>query len=243
MLSYRQMTPSSATGLLIIMAKQPAVGAVKTRLCPPFTPNEAMLLYKAFLGDTVEMVAEACRLAGDVTPALAYAPAGSHDYFRRTLPAEFVLLPQTGIGLGERLCNLPGQAQRSGYGAVAMISSDSPTLPPAIAADCFARLREPGVDVALGPCEDGGYYLIGLKSPQPALFTGITWSTGSVTGETMAAARQAGLQVMTLPTWYDADTVEDLGRMWLDLKDEAERAPHTRAILASLLPSLLFGVA
>ncbi len=230
------------SGLLIIMAKQPVVGAVKTRLCPPLTPEDAMLLYDAFLDDTIEMVAEACRIAGDVTPALAYAPSEAHDHFRAMLPGNFVLLSQIGGDLGERLCNLPGQAQRLGYGSVAMISSDSPTLRPAMAADCFALLRKPEVDVVLGPCEDGGYYLIGMKAPQPALFRGITWSTSSVTQETLVAAGQAGLNVAALPIWSDADTIEDLGRMWVELEGGAISAPRTHAMLADLLPRLLFEV-
>ena len=237
MLSYLRMS-----GLLIIMAKQPVEGTVKTRLCPPVAPEDAKLLYDAFLGDTIEMVAHACRLAGDVAPALAYTPAGAHDHFKAMLPDNFVLLPQVGHDLGERLCNLPVQAQHAGYSPVAMISSDSPTLRPDIAAECLARLRKPEVDVVLGPCEDGGYYLIGMKAPQPSLFKGITWSTSSVTQETMAAATRAGLAVSTLPVWYDADTIEDLGRMWAELEDGTVGAPRTRAMLAGLLPRVLFEV-
>ncbi len=234
---------STAQGdLLIIMAKQPEVGAVKTRLCPPLTLEEAVLLYDAFLRDTIDMVAEACVLAGGVTPALAYSPDGASGFFRAMLPDNFVLLPQTGAGLGERLGNLPHQARHIGYGAVAMISSDSPTLPPAIAAQCFAHLREPDIDVVLGPCEDGGYYLIGMKAPQPALFTGITWSTDRVTRETLAAAAQAGLCVESLPLWYDADTVEDLGRMWADIEHDNVSAPHTHTLLAVVIPAILSGV-
>src|SRR5947208_16956408 len=117
-------------GLLIIMAKRPEVGTVKTRLCPPLTPEGAMSLYDAFLCDTIELVTEACKLVGDVTPALAYAPAEAHDHFRAILSGDFVLLPQIGADLGERLRNLPYQAQQLGYGPVAMISCDSPTFRP-----------------------------------------------------------------------------------------------------------------
>ncbi len=226
---------------MIIMAKQPVQGAVKTRLCPPLTAESATLLYDAFLRDTVYMVAEGCMLAGDVTPALAYAPAEAHDYFKVMLPENFVLLPQSGGDLGERLSNLPAQAQKLGYTTVAIISSDSPTLPAAVAAECFAQLSKPNVDVVLGPCEDGGYYLIGMKAPQPTLFTGITWSTGGVTCETIQAAAKAGLNVALLPLWYDADTIEDLERMWADLERDKVKAPRTHALLASLLPSILFG--
>lgn len=222
-------------GILIIMAKQPIYGAVKTRLCPPLTPQEALTLYEAFLRDTISLVDAACALAGNVTPALAYSPQGSHDYFLDLVPEHFTLLPQSGEDLGERLCNLPLQAQALGFGPTAMISSDSPTLAPGVVARCFEELARPGVDVALGPCTDGGYYLIGVNEPQPALFKGITWSTEHVTRETLVAAARAGLKVATLPTWYDADTVEDLRQMWADLEADTGLAPHTREVLGGPL--------
>ncbi len=150
-----------------------------------------------------------------------------------------MLLPQLGSDLGERLQSLPGQAQRLGYGAVAMISSDSPTLPSSTVADCFSQLRSGGVDAVLGPCEDGGYYLIGMKAPQPALFTNIEWSTSRVTEQTLEGARLAGLSVAMMPVWYDADTVDDLERMWADLENNRGTATRTHAVLAGLLPSLL----
>ncbi len=220
------------------MAKQPIYGAVKTRLCPPLTPREALSLYEAFLLDTISLVAAACDISGNVTPALAYSPQVSHAYFRDLVPEQFVLLPQNGESLGERLCNLPMQARALGFGPTAMISSDSPTLSPALVARSFEELARPGVDVVLGPCTDGGYYLIGMNEPQPALFRGITWSTEHVTRETLAAAAHAGLSVATLPIWYDADTVADLRQMRADLDADASLAPHTRAVLGGPLFSV-----
>ena len=221
-------------GILIIMAKQPIYGAVKTRLCPPLTSQEALLLYEAFLRDTISLVDEACALAGNVTPALASSPRGSHDYFLDLVPERFALLPQVGEDLGERLSNLPAQASALGFGPTAMISSDSPTLPPGVVARCFEELARPGMDVVLGPCTDGGYYLIGMNEPQPAIFRGITWSTEHVMRETLVAADHAGLRVATLPAWYDADGVDDLRRMWTDLQADSQLAPHTRQVLGGL---------
>ncbi len=221
-------------GLLIIMAKQPSRGAVKTRLCPPLAPDEALALYQAFLADTIALVAAACALDGRAVPALAYAPADAEPYFRARLPPTFVLLPQQGADLGERLAHLPTQAAALGYGLAVMIDSDSPTLPPAQVAGAFAALRRPDVDVVLGPCTDGGYYLIGMKAPQPALFTGIPWSTEQVTAATLAAAQDAGLRVALLPAWYDADTAADLVTLQADLAQHSALAPATRAALAAL---------
>src|SRR5688572_24545261 len=110
------------SGMLIIMAKQPSLGAVKTRLSPPLRPQECIALYGAFLRDTISLVDAACRLAGEVTPAIAYAPADAEGFFRVLAPNHFVLLPQIGADLGERLSNLPVQAGELGYSPVAMIS-------------------------------------------------------------------------------------------------------------------------
>ena len=218
------------TGMLIIMAKQPRAGAVKTRLCPPLTPAQAEALYSAFLRDTILLVAAAAQLAG-VTPALAYAPPDAEGYFRALVPNSFVLLPQLGADLGARLRNLPAQARAAGFTVAVMISSDSPTLPPALVARTFSELARPDVDVVLGPCTDGGYYLIGLNADQPALFTGISWSTDQVMGQTLAAAAGAGLRVALLPSWFDTDTADDLLRLQRDLADDPAGAPHTRAAL------------
>jgi rSAM/selenodomain-associated transferase 1 len=225
-------------GILIIMAKQPLYGAVKTRLCPPLTPEEALILYEAFVLDTISLVDEACMLAGNVTPALAYSPQGSHDYFLNHVPERFVLLPQIGDDLGERLSNLPVQARTLGFASTAMISSDSPTLAPNVVARCFEELARPGADVVLGPCTDGGYYLIGMNEPQPALFRGITWSTEHVMRQTLAAAAHAALNVRLLSAWYDTDTPEDLRRLWADLELDNSRAPHTHKVLSGPLSYL-----
>jgi uncharacterized protein len=219
------------SGLLIIMAKHPALGAVKTRLRPPLSSQECRVLYAAFLRDTIALVDEACKLAGGVTPGLAYAPAEAECAFRSVVPDHFVLLPQQGADLGERLSNLPYQAQLAGHAPVAMISSDSPTLPAAVVARCFTELRAGSTgtqaDVVLGPCHDGGYYLIGMNRPRPALFEGIDWSTERVTCQTLRAAEEAGLRVSLLPPWPDVDTAEDLNSLWVGLRDNRQAAPHT----------------
>ena len=220
------------SGLLIIMAKEPSLGTVKTRLSPPLSPQECVALYTAFLRDTISLVEEACRLSKDVAPALAYTPTSAHRFFRGLAPGHFIFLAQKGAGLGERLCNLPVQARNLGHSPIVMISSDSPTLPPDIVVRCFTELRRPEVDVVLGPCDDGGYYLIGMKRPQPALFAGIAWSTEQVTGQTLRAARKAALRVSLLPTWPDVDTAEDLSALWTELQSNMQAAPHTRDALS-----------
>ncbi len=222
-----------AKGLLLIMAKQPDRGAVKTRLCPPLEPEQAMALYDTFLRDTIRLVAAACQIVGNVSPGLAYAPAGAHGYFRAIVPPDFVLLPQVGGNLGERLSSLPYQAREAGFALTAMIDSDSPTLPVEYVAQCFTALARPDIDFALGPCRDGGYYMIGLKRPQPALFENITWSTSSVTADTLRQGVGSGLRAALLPTWYDVDTAADLDTLRAELRECPDLAPATHAFFAT----------
>ncbi len=111
------------------------------------------------------------------------------------------------------------------------MDSDSPTLPAAYVAEAFARLDGPD-DVVLGPCDDGGYYLIGLKRPQPRLLREVQMSTPFVVRDTLALAEEMGLRVALLPTWYDVDTIAELARLRTELAESAKQtARHTRTLL------------
>lgn len=115
------------------------------------------------------------------------------------------------------------------------MDSDSPTLPVAFLEQAFRALDDPAVDVVLGPCDDGGYYLIGLRAPCPALFRGIVMSTSTVAAETLERARARGLRVACLPSWYDVDTPEDLERLIQELHARPDdQARHTRAVLSKV---------
>ena len=106
------------------------------------------------------------------------------------------------------MAGLPGP----GPAAIA-VDSDSPTLPMAYVREAAAVLGEDRADVVLGPCEDGGYYLIGTRQPHPGLFEGILWSTAQVLGMTLEKARVLDLRVHLLPSWFDVDTERDLRRL------------------------------
>ncbi|MFN8483820.1 MAG: TIGR04282 family arsenosugar biosynthesis glycosyltransferase [Anaerolineae bacterium] len=226
---------------LIVVAKRPVNGQTKTRLTPPFTPHQATALYECLLRDTLELMTQ----VEGVQPILAYAPEDAAPYFRSICPAAFELCPQCGADLGARLHNALTHALAQGYRQAVIMDSDSPTLPPAYLRQAFAHLDEAGTDVVLGPCDDGGYYLIGLKEPCAALFD-ITMSTPTVLQQTLAAADAASRRAALLPTWYDVDTVEEVERLRAELAaDPAAFAPRTRAMLPSLswsagvpLPSL-----
>ncbi len=192
------------------MAKAPVPNEVKTRLVPPLEPEAASLLYHSFLLDKIEQVKsiEARRF-------VAYTPQTSESFFRSILPPGFSLINQVGEDLGVRLANVSKILFESGAKKVMMLDSDTPNLPTVIIRDGLSRLND--VDVVVGPCEDGGYYLIGMRSWVPELFHGIPWSTSEVADMTITKAQSLDLSVSLLDRWYDVDTVIDLERLKNDL--------------------------
>jgi len=218
---------------LLVVAKRPAPGETKTRLTkspsvggtPPLTPEQAAQLYEAFLCDTLDLV----RQVPDVRPIIAYLPEGAEGYFRGLAP-DFDLLPQHGADLGERLDNALTHYLANDHDKAVIMDSDSPTLPAEHLAQAFDILDK--ADVALGPCEDGGYYLIGLKRPAPRLLREVQMSTPHVVRDTLALAEAEGLTVAQLPVWYDVDTAAELDWLCAELNVlPIDRAPHTRQIL------------
>jgi rSAM/selenodomain-associated transferase 1 len=206
---------------LFVMAKDPRAGQVKTRLCPPLTPETAARLYQCFLSDTLDLAAG----VPGVDPIVAYSPHGAREAFARLVSERFQLIAQTGEDLGARLENTFRELFRQGYDHVAAVSTDSPDLPPEYVQEAFTGLDE--APVVLGPCPDGGYYLIGLSTLIPGLFRDMPWSTERVAPETEARARSVGAGILRLPEWYDVDTATDLDRLIRNLA--GDRYPSTRA--------------
>jgi rSAM/selenodomain-associated transferase 1 len=211
---------------LLIMARRPQAGAVKTRLSPPLSPQQAAELYAACLADTLAL-AESFPAVGRV---IAVHPPEAQAEFARLAP-DWVRLAQHGAGLGERMRHALAAVFAAGAQRVALIGSDTPHLPAGALAAAFAALRE-GADMALGPAEDGGYYLIGLRQPHPELFE-IEMGTPQVGAQTRARAAQQGLRVAQLPVNFDLDTAADLERLRARLAaDPSLPACRTRAWLA-----------
>jgi uncharacterized protein len=217
---------------LMVVAKQPAAGQTKTRLSPPLSGEEAAALYECFLHDTLGLVRQA-RLTLGFEPIIAYLPAGAESYFRQLAP-DFGLLLQQGADLSERLHRATSHClEEEGYDQVVIMDSDSPTLPAENLCQAFTLL-DGGADVSLGPCGDGGYYLIGLKQPAPDLFLKVAMSTPQVVADTLARARDNGFRVEMLPACYDIDYVEDLYRLAAELPGlPGHIAPHSRAFLVA----------
>jgi uncharacterized protein len=214
---------------LMVVAKRPAPGQTKTRLSPPLDAAEAAALYECFLLDTLEIVRQA-RQRIEFQPIIAYLPPGEEGYFQALAP-DFDLLLQDGADLAERLNNATTHCLTNGCDQAVIMDSDSPTLSPENLCAAFAALDNQA-DITLGPCVDGGYYLIGLKRPAPALFLKVTMSTPHVTADTLAQASELGLRVTLLPTCFDIDFVQDLQQLINELKQlPAHVAPHTRTFM------------
>lgn len=230
------MQPKESNALIVV-AKQPAPGRTKTRLSPPMSPDQASALYACFLLDTLEQI----RQVSGIDRVIAYLPVEAHGHFRELAP-DFQLIEQEGADLGARLDNALTSCLSRGYKQVAIMNSDSPTLPPSCLAGAFEALSD-GADVALGPCDDGGYYLIGTKRPIPRLLREVRMSTPTVASDTLALAEAEGLRVRLLPTWYDVDDAASLARLVREVPQLEERvAAHTRRYLDNhLIHGLLDG--
>jgi rSAM/selenodomain-associated transferase 1 len=214
---------------IAVMAKAPRPGQVKTRLVPPLTPSMASALNASFLRDIFENIQLAAHDSA-IQAYVAYAPAGFESLFDGMLArgTRFVLADGADVSAhrvhGFGRCLL--QAAQSLFGrrhdAVCLLNSDSPTLPTSLLARAARALAEDGDRVVLGPADDGGYYLIGMKAPHTHLFEDIDWSTSHVAEQTRQRARALGLSVEELDTWYDVDDAAALLRLCRDLACRAQ---------------------
>src|SRR3990172_6019982 len=213
---------------IAVMAKAPRAGHVKTRLVPPLTREEAAELYRCLLLDKLGQVGG---LHG-IDPYLAYTPPEAQAQMASLAPQDFTLIPQAGSDLGDRLHRLFTVLLGRGHPGVIIIDSDTPTLPSTYLLDALDRIQNESTDLVLGPAEDGGYYLIGLKRPCRSLFDNIPFNCPSVLTETLRRASVQRLEVATLPSWFDVDTPSDLLRLRNDLATNGSGlAPHTRVFL------------
>jgi rSAM/selenodomain-associated transferase 1 len=189
---------------LIIFAKAPIPGEVKTRLCPPLTPDEAATLHGSLVLDVLERT----RLAG-VHRYVAGAPSADHVFFRIAEARHSVqLLTQQGEDLGERMQHAFEAVLDYGHRKAVLIGTDVPLLSKAVVAEALAMLETH--EVVLGPAMDGGYYLMGLRRVVPELFRGIAWSTERVCTVTQELAKALNLRIGLLPFQRDVDTVDDV---------------------------------
>jgi len=142
--------------------------------------------------------------------AIAFTPANAEEAFAKLARPGFSFFPQRGGDLGERLHNIFVDSFPAGYEAVTIIDSDTPDLPRSMVQESFEVLLSQDSEVVLGPCNDGGYYLVGMRKPHPELFENIPWSTAKVLEATLRKTREIGLKTELLSPWNDLDSFEDL---------------------------------
>jgi rSAM/selenodomain-associated transferase 1 len=220
--------------LLVIVARDPVPGTTKTRLAATIGDERACALYRAFLADLVNRFPPA---GAPYDFAWAFTPAESD--FRSTIsrlaarpidPATR-FIPQHGDSLNDRLTNLFRWGFAAGYQRVAIMASDSPQLPTAVAHDAFASLD--GHDVTLGRVMDGGYYLIGLSRFRD-LLTDLPMGTTNAADAVVARACALGLRVGEISASFDVDDARDLEWLRLTLAPDGSAAPASWAALRRL---------
>jgi rSAM/selenodomain-associated transferase 1 len=234
--------PSDPSCAIAVMAKASHPGRTKTRLVPPLSFEEAAAFNTAFLKDIAANLATA-GAAALIAPYMAYGPPGTAPFFRDNLPAGVGLIETWFPNFGDCLFHAITAMLTRGYASAVVLNSDSPTLPTALLVETAEVLARPGDRAVLGPADDGGYYLLGLKQAHRHLFDDIAWSTARVAEQTRARAREVGLAVHELPAWYDVDDVASLrclhGELFgggsFDPALTANHAAHTAALIETLL--------
>lgn len=221
--------PSTLNPALIVFAKAPIPGQVKTRLCPPLTPDEAATLHGSFVIDTLERTKlTATQLKLQFDRYLACAPSSTHVFFKIMEERHGVkVIDQIGDDLGARMNQAFDVLFKKGYRQVLIIGTDVPTLP----LDYFKQTLTllDSHDLVLGPALDGGYYLIGLKRMTPELFTDIPWSTDHVLKLTQEKAATLGLKTALLKPWRDVDTLADLQAISEACRADGKKSKQDRA--------------
>src|SRR5215813_8653911 len=215
------------------MAKAPLEGEVKTRLSGALNPEEVRRLYVAFLSDTFALMEEVMEEREELSLALCYTPEGEEEAFEEVEREGSLMFPQRGENLGERLTNCFADLFAMGFESVVVIGADTPTLPGEYVFDAF-ECFETDDDVVIGPAEDGGYYLVGMRKLHKRIFEDIPWGGDGVLDATMDRARDAELNLVLLPEWYDVDTPEDFERLKRELIENKGAAKFTRRFLKEL---------
>jgi hypothetical protein len=187
--------------VIILFAKAPAPGRVKTRLCSSLGPEGAAALHTAFVADMIDLLAS---IPGPVDVELHT----DKDTDAWRFPAISRALQCEG-DLGARMYHALRRALAGGRPRAMIVGSDAPTLPP----QHIERIFNADADVALGPAEDGGYYAIACRRVHPAMFRGVDWSGARVLDQTLEAAGKCDLSVEVGAPWFDVDTPEDLRRL------------------------------
>ncbi|MFC1712875.1 TIGR04282 family arsenosugar biosynthesis glycosyltransferase [Candidatus Poribacteria bacterium] len=213
---------------ILLFAKYPEKGQVKTRLSAELDESTAVELYKNFVLDLLSMLE---RLS--LPFQICFSPENSRERFMKWLGDKYCYIPQQGADLGQRMKNALAQAFAQDFDRAVIIGSDSPDLSEDLIHEAFSSLEDH--DAVIGPSVDGGYYLIGFRNDAflPEVFDGIEWSTDTVFKETLEILKKAGLNAYELPEWQDIDTLADLKSMFLGNHNREFRSSRTMSYIAA----------
>ena len=187
---------------VILFARDPVLGQVKTRL-NSFLDSETILkLYICFLEDSLAKIQE----VGNVDCFVGISPENNSGFFNQKKSSGITLFSQEGKDLGDKMRQAFIDRFRQGYNNVVIIGSDSPSLP----VSYIKKALDSEEKLVLGPSIDGGYYLIAMKGKVAEVFKGVSWGTDKVLNETLQLIQDGGISFELLPIWYDVDFPEDL---------------------------------
>jgi rSAM/selenodomain-associated transferase 1 len=206
--------------LLVIMAKAPRPGSVKTRLAQSLSLQSVTELYRCLLSDTI-----ALGQSLDQVEVAIMCPAPDVEELSRAVGSTMSIVAQTGQGLAAGLTSVFEHFTTRGYQQVIAFNSDSPHLPASVLVAAFDALASN--DLVVGPTYDGGYYLVGAKASHPGLFTSDGMGTGSALETLLRHARALGLSAHLTDRFYDIDVAADLGQLADDLQRIPGKAPRT----------------
>ena len=206
--------------VLVIMAKAPRPGAVKTRLAPSLSPAAAIAFYRCLLEDTLALA----RSLSDVEVAIM-CPDSDASELAQLAGKGANIVSQKGEGLAAALTSVFAHFAEDYPRRTIAFNSDSPHLPRAVLEDAFETLG--AHDVVVGPTHDGGYYLVGAKASHPTLFASGGMGTSSALERLLSRARALQLSVGFVEPFYDVDVAEDLTRLAAELHQAPTRAPRT----------------
>ena len=223
--SQAKVGPRGGDCTLVIMAKAPKLGTVKTRLAQCLPPPAVTALYCCLLDDTMTLA----QSVGNVEVAIM-CPASDVDDLARLAGDSVRVVAQTGEGLAAGLTSVFAHFAAPGQQRIIAFNSDSPHLPASVLERAFEALAT--CDVVVGPTHDGGYYLVGAKATHPGLFNGDGMGTSSALETLLERARAQGLSVRLADPFYDIDVATDLIRLDEELRLSPPRAPRTAAWFA-----------
>ena len=212
------------------MAKAPVAGAVKTRLVPPLTHDQAAELFKALLADLLDHV----QGLNGAERYLFFAPDHAGALMSDLAGGKFHLLPQCGDDLGARMQTVFDDLWARGHRRVVLIGGDLPVFPLNFLQQAFALLDAPADRVVLGPSRDGGYYLVGMNRLVPEIFAGMSWSHEQVLSDTLKKLDALKVNALQLPPWFDVDTPADLAKMRQVVVDCEKSMKNTARVLRGM---------